>query len=70
MNTKETSGLANHAKANRINWSASKRCTVGKRHIYINGFCACGKMSKREENRIRNETRAEIEAYERDTAGA
>lgn len=61
---RETSGLANYAKANRINWAAPKRCTLGKRHIYVDGFCACGKMSRREEIRIRNETRAEIAAYE------
>lgn len=43
---RETSGLANYAKANRINWSAPKRCPLG-RHIYVDGVCACGKLSRR-----------------------
>lgn len=63
---RETSGLANYAKANRVNLNPRKQCTLGKRHIYVDGFCACGQMSRQEENRLRNKARAEIALYERD----
>lgn len=66
----ETSGLANYAKANRVNLNPNKRCTLGKRHIYMDGFCACGKMSRREENRLRNKALDEIAVYERGMANA
>ena len=60
----EISNPLRHLK--QICFSTPRKCTAGKRHVYVDGVCACGKMSRAEENRLRNKAQAEIEAYERE----
>jgi len=47
-----------------INWSKPSKCTVAKKHVYVDGICACGKMSKQEEERLHSLARAEIAKHE------
>jgi hypothetical protein len=46
-----------------------KKCNIkgnrGRHKYILFGFCPCGQMSRKEYDKIKNETRKEIERYER-----
>jgi len=51
----------------RVSLWSFKKCP-NKRHSYIDGFCACGQMSRQEYHRLRREAQKEIAAYEYEQA--